>query len=80
MEPRRSPRGSSETADLSIGDPGETAASVVIVGSSVVDVRGDPELRRRTLSKEPSTPFLGLAGDVAMGGEAVPSEIPPVLA
>jgi hypothetical protein len=80
IEPRRSLRGSSETADLSTGDPGATALSVVIVGSSVVDVRGDPELPRRTLSKEPSTPFLGLVGEPAVGGEELPSEIPPVLA
>lgn len=80
MDPRRSPRGSSATADLSIGDSVETAESVVTVGSSVVDVRGDPELPRRTLSNDPSTPFLGLVGEPAVGGEALPSEIPPVLA
>lgn len=74
IEPRLSPL-------LSSGDllAESIGASVVRMGSSVVEVRGLPELAR-LFSNAPSIflPLLGLGGD-PIGGELLPSEIPPEL-
>ena len=78
IEARLSPRLSSTggESDLSAGSPD---VSVPGTGSSVVEVRGLPELAR-LFSKAPSIPLLadGLEGD-PIGGELLSSEIPPVL-